>query len=124
MVVSLLGALEKSARLTGSLQPSAGFWYSSVAGKLNLSFTFPRLPGSFCGSSGVTEGLRFTKSLSVSYELSNIQEPGVHGSSNHVLPVATSHYVVLMGLSMSVGFNRWKPVFMLPPPPTHTGLYT
>lgn len=37
MGVSLLGALKKSVRLTGSMQSSAGFWYGSVAGKLNLS---------------------------------------------------------------------------------------
>lgn len=60
-------------------------------------FRFPRLPISFCGLSEVTEGIGFTKSLGVTDELSNIQQPDVHGSSDvHVVPAEPIDSAVTM----------------------------
>lgn len=110
MVDSLQGSLKKSITRTGSPQPSVLLQFCCWKAKPDFFFFFGYL--SLSGDRQRSLRAWGLQSLSVSYELSNIQQPDVHGISIHVVPACgihccSCHKVVLMGLSMSVGFNRW-----------------
>lgn len=111
IMVSLLGVLKKPVTLTGSPQPSSGLWYSSLAGKLNLSFCFSSVTSLFLW---IVRGHRGLKVYRVTRCQLCAQQYSGAGCALHLQPRGpcgthplSCHHVLLMGLSMSVGFNRW-----------------